>query len=245
MKVKYLSFYTLYKYKINSMKKFYIEDYVCFSKIYRELKRLNNNGTIYVYINQDEGLNEMSIDNYTILTNGEINKYLSWLKDVTGFKLRKTKQLIQAKGNRGFCVKIDFKDKSSFEVKFILALVRNMYEHPFNIQLKTVFGMKKIKEFKNLDLSQRICIVNNSMSWVSGHSSYSNYSKAIDNNQFKERYLAVKNSINNVHSFYEDHIRIKKIIGIDSIYENIDCLKNGTIPDKLKNILIENYNIMK
>lgn len=246
MNTNYLNYYNYYKYKINLDDKFQNGEYICFSQVYPKLYKFNNNGVIYLFVNQDKTLNEQSVDNYCILSSKEINQYIKWLNEMTGIDIKKVAAIKGHKGEKGFSVRITMNNNYAFEIRLLLALIRNMYEWTFNVQLKTAFLMEGLDEFKHLDLSERICIANNSIHDSNSNHSTHQYSNCvmINNEKFIEQYNNKKSVKFNVHDFYNYKGKFKTE-DWNEIRETSNKAESGVISDLLKETLINNYELMK
>lgn len=247
-----LNYTTNYYYQLND-KPIEFRNYVCFSQLYRETRSLPsfNRGKLGIKVYFDKELNEQAYDNYCLLDDNELNQYIDWLKKTTGFKIKISNKIeISDKINNSNykIISVSFKKKSPYEIRLISALIRNLYECPYNIMVKTAFLMKSLPEFKRLGFTSRLCIVVNSISgYNSGHSTFGIQGTDLYNNKsIKERYVGASKTENNVNSFMLQ----KKALGFDRIgYEYNDeffnSLEENYISDAFTKILVENYKIMK
>ena len=250
MKIKYLQYYTYYKYKLNLDADFnYSHNRGCFSSIYNLVEDYSQTGRIKIFINRDPGLNEKALNNYCILTDNEIKEYIKWIVKVTKIKISISKfqdiMLPDICGSTNYIfVNILLKNNTAFEVKFVLALIRDMYEYPFNAQIKLALLMKDIPELSILDLSQKICIAKNSMACTNwNHSTYKFQIQIISNKKFVERYLYCKNWCTTIQQFYERSF-VVDIPWIDMTLANkqIEC---GKLEENTIDTLLRIYNLMK
>lgn len=262
-----LNYLTSYAWKINKGGYSYRKDAVCFSSLYSDTRHISskrkNNGCIFVKIYFDKELNMDRVDNYCLLNESELKEYFHWIKKITGFnlKLSDNNQIAEPHERYNYkIIKVQFLKRSAYEIKLICALIRNLYECPYSIMVKSAFLMKDLEEFKYLDFSQRFSIVVNSISgYGTGHSVFSYDGTLYYNDKsLKERYLAATESENNVNQFmlYDKFKNIKfdkyscyktKNQNEDEDdYETIfDTLEEDYISNEFKDILIGNYKIIK
>jgi len=246
---KYICKYS-YSFDIKKNAKISREYAACFSKLYTEMPRggkYNLNVSLMIYT--ENVLNSDEKDNYCILSPRQLNEYIKFVEEVCGVKIIKSRSMkceqYKCKYNR---IDIQLRDKSYFDLKLVTTLMRNTYEWTFNLQLKTAFLMKKIKEFKNLDLSQRLCVaINTIYNSNSGHSSYIDDVKLTNKNELIDRISFInRNNIRNVNYLYEHPYRsVNKYLVYDNDSYIATKLESNVINDEFKKELIKNYNLMK
>lgn len=262
-----MNYHTSYGWLINKENYSYRKNAACFASLYADTRRMNNKrknrGYILVKIYFDKNSNMNMIDNYCLLNEVELKKYFNWIKKITGFnlKLSDDNQIAESYERYNYkIIKVKFARRSAYEIRLICALIRNLYECPYNIMVKSAFLMKDLDEFKYLDFSQRFSIVVNSISgYNTGHSVFS-YDGALyyNDKSLKERYLAATESENNVNQFMLYHkfknIKFDKYSYYETKnqdededdYETIfDTLEEDYISNEFKDILIGNYKIIK
>lgn len=247
MKIKYLSHYTYYKYSLNENGCILSGNTACFAPLYSHGKNLNN-GEVKIFVNRDPLVNEKNLDNYCLLTMDEVVEYLTWLQKMTGIELSIStdKDLTMTNtlsSTNYFFVNVSLENNTNFELKFILALIRDMYEFSFNLQTKAVFLMNDVDELCLLDLSERICLTKNSIPMINGnHSTYLSSIKSMNNKQFIERYEQKKRIMDKIHNFYINDGSLHTILKLDSI---ADTIESGKLDDQTTALLIEQYKQYK
>ena len=247
MKTNYLSYYTYYKYKVNNVLSNSPDYTSCFSDIYRSLKDINN-GEIKIFINKDPKLNSNGIDNYCLLTMDEVSEYINWLNIVTGINLFISTDaddvLTRSRNSDSyFFVNILLNNNTKFEVKFILALIRDMYEYSFNIQIKTAFLMKSVEELSLLDLSERICLSKNCIPMLNNnHSTYIDPIKLTTTSKFIYRYNEIKDSTGYIQNFYHKNGETSTNLRLENISDNVE---SGKLTEDIISNLIKKYNEFK
>ena len=260
-----LNYKCLYYYKLNKDELVFRKG-LCFSDLYRVTKMLPgrniNSGTIGIKVFFSKDLNNRMINNYCLLNDLELKHYMQWIKNTTGFNLTKynrTKIFDDINDDNYKILRVRFKDKYPYEIRLIAALVRNLYEFPSNVMVKSAFIMKNYKEFKNLDFTQRLCIAINSIcGYNTGHTVFCyNGTDFYNNKSIKERYEEAKSTENNVQYFMRkiNKIEFERIYSDGHYHKNedeedeecsiFDSLEEDYISDEYMEILQKNYKIMK
>ena len=262
-----MNYHTSYAWKINNGEYSYRRNAACFASLYSDTRQIShkrkNNGCILVKIYFDKKSNANRVDNYCLLNEAELKKYFHWIKKITGFNLKLSDDNRIAESYEIYnykIIKVQFLKRSAYEIKLICALIRNLYECPYNIMVKSAFLMKDLEEFKHLDFSQRLSVVVNSISeYNTGHSVFSHGGTLYYNDKLlKERYLTATESENNVNQFmlynkykdiefnrYDYYQAIKEDEDEDDYETIFDTLEEDYISNEFKDILIGNYKIIK
>ena len=259
-----LNYKCLYYYKLNK-DELVFRKYLCFSDLYRVTKMLPgrniNSGTIGIKVFFSKDLNNRMINNYCLLNDLELKHYMQWIKNTTGFNLTKynrTKIFDNINDDNYKILRVRFKDKYPYEIRLIAALVRNLYEFPSNVMVKSAFIMKNYKEFKNLDFTQRLCIaVNSIFGYNTIHTVFSYGGTDFYNNKsIKARYEKAKFTENNVEYFMlkTNQIKLERTYAYGHDKNNneedeetsmFNSLEEDYISDEYMEILQKNYKIMK
>lgn len=262
-----MNYHTSYGWLINKENYSYRKSAACFASLYTDTRLMSNKrknrGYILVKIYFDKNSNMDMIDNYCLLNEVELKKYFNWIKKITGFnlKLSDDNQIAESYEEYNYkIIKVKFAKRSAYEIRLICALIRNLYECPYNIMVKSAFLMKDLEEFKHLDFSQRFSVVINSItSYGTGHSIFSSGGTLYYNDKLlKERYLTATESENNVNQFmlyntskdikfnrYSYYQTIKEDEDNDNYETIFDTLEEDYISNEFKDILISNYKIIK
>lgn len=246
-----LNYATNYFYKINKNQLEFING-SCFSEMYRKSSYLNStvkiNARLGVKVFFNKEVNEQYFDNYCLLNENEVKQYLSWIKYITGISIKESKTPIldRIKSTDFKVYEVNIRNRYPYELRVIAALIRNMYEMPFNIMVKLAFLMKSNNEFKNLDFTERLSIAINSIyGYREVHAMFSQRGVAfLNNKQFKARYAEYKGRLMNVCEFFNNRATVPKVRINYTDYEETgfwDCLENDTISDEIKKVLIINY----
>lgn len=253
MRISGFSYLTMYDFKLDHYSEYFKSiSSSCFSALFGRSNALHNNGFFRTFIYKDDSMNKEYKDNYCLLSDYYIRKYIKWLSEISGVELkimnpRKSDVDNGFKGN-GFFVKAIFKDNTGYEVKLIATMIRMLYEVPFNIQLKTATLMGRLKEFKHLDFSERLCITFNSIRNYSFREVHSPYFDAqvslINNDNIKKKYSQSLNK-NRVSDFYKSHNLDVETLIIDENQKIINDLEKNIINEEYKKILLDNYNLIK
>ena len=263
-----LSYTTNYYYSLNS-KELNFHNYACFSSLYKQTMTLpfdsKNYGSLGVKVYFDKELNNEMRDNYCLLDDSELQEYIKWIKETTGFNFKICDKIEINDGFSDFnhrILRVEFKKRYPYEIRLISALIRNIYEFPYNVMVKSAFLMNNIEEFKHLDYTQRFCIAVNSIDgYNTGHSVFSYDGVDFYNGKsIKERYLESKGNEKNVQSFMlisKQNLKFTRSDGIDNNWCNdeedgeedepqiFDSLEDNLISDELKNLFLNNYEIIK
>lgn len=245
-----------YKFKYHPLT---FKDWVCFSEMYIKTRNMPENKKNYgeigikVYFSKD--LNEKMTDNYCLLNDNELKEYFNWVKNITRFNVKESNEInipdhLNNTDYKTFVVK--FRGRYPYEIRLIAALIRNIYECPYNIMVKIACLMKTHKEFSNLDFTQRFCVaINTLFGFNDGHSIFNLTRVAYFNNKsLKERSFKNRSKFINVNNFIgeDSNLVTNRIHYKNSNYEDssmFNDLEVGLINDELKEILKSNYEIMK
>lgn len=214
MEFSYLDYSTTYSYDLKNKKglRFRSESMLisnaCFARLFSDVNYRNNlSGKLVIFINRDINyLVKEKLDNLCLLNNNELNEYLRFIKSLdSNVKISKSKTIKKHKSEDGFCITLRFDNSSSWTIKTMATLIRNIYESTYSIQLKTAFKMKNHKEFKGMDLNERLCVAMNAINVKGyGHAVYCRYAKSYTKAQLVERYDKNKDKLINVSCFYEE-----------------------------------------
>ena len=255
-----LNYHTIYSWSLNGSGE-EMRNWVCFSELYRCTRKIDegpvNDGRISIKVYFDPEFNAINKDNYCLLNDGELKEYFDWINKITKFNLgvSKTIQLNDKMDKyESKVITTKFSQKTPYEIRLICALIRNLYENPYNIMIKSAFLMKSMEEFSELDFTERLCISINSISgYNSGHSTFGGYGVGFYNNKsLRKRYLLAAKVENNVNGFMLKNIQVE----FDRIYcgdtESNDSddsvfspLEKDVMPNMLRNKLIKNYELIK
>jgi len=245
-----LNYCTNYSYRFNSDE---IENCnaSCFNDLYRRSKNLSKiSGFIATKVFFDKKLNENCKNNYCLLNDSEVKKYLEWIEFVTEFKVEESNEFpvidkISSAKFKIFTTK--FEDKFSYEVRLIPALIRNMYEFPFNEIVKTAFLMETYAEFIDLDFTERLCVsINSTRRNDCGHSIFNGNSVFLYSNEsIRFRYLDNKSKLVNVNGFLELDIELE-LAKVDYFDGECNLIEESQELSKgFREVLISNYKSMK
>jgi len=254
-----LNYKCLYYYKLNKNELIKPEGVVCFSKMYRDSRGLQkrniNSGEIGIKVYFSKELNQQMVDNYCLLDDNELHEYFDWIRKMTGFSVKESNKIkiptnITDINHKTFVVK--FRNRYPYEIRLIAALIRNIYECPYNMMVKLACLMKNHKEFKTLDFTQRFCIAINVFSgYNDGHSTF-NYNEVFyfNDESLRKRSFDNRGLFMNVNSFIESKntTKVDRIYYKGEQYEDspiFNDLEDSSINDELKVILINNYKFMK
>lgn len=253
MKLNYLSYCNKYQFRVNDYTSLNINS-VCFGDLFKKLERVNtNSGTLRIWFASDDKLNKKGWSNYCLLTEKELKFYFSWVKYVTGldFSYKKLDKIeIESTECNGYVVNLKFKNKSAYLIKLFATLIRNVYEKPFNIQLKTAMLLNEYSGFKNLDFTSRLMISVASITDDDNrdvHASYYPYhsQKLIKKQKLKDR-VSKRRLQDNVSGTFPDYDKkyFKKIV-IENNNDIFLSLENNSISEQLLEKLKQNYKIIK
>ena len=264
MEINNLNYLATYKWKLNNNEERTITSGVCFSSLYGESRRMPdtpiNSGTISIKVYFSKEMNEGMVDNYCLLNESELAEYIKWIKKITKFNIR-ISQKDDIKNNyhdtKYKIITLRFTKKMQYEIRLICALIRNLYECPYNIMVKTAFLLKNDAVFKNMDFTERFCIGINSISgYNTGHSTF--YVSGVDiytDKSLRKRYLKAAKTEMNVNGFMlksdgvklnRFHFNSHEINDIDDDEENIfDSLEEDIISEEFMDVITENYKIIK
>ena len=114
--------------------------------------------------------------------------------------------------------------------------------------------MKNMEEFSELDFTERLCIsINSIRGYNTGHSIFDGYGTDFYNNKsLRKRYLLAAKVENNVNGFMLKNIQVEfdRIYCGDTDGDDFDNsvfspLEKDVMPNKLRNKLIKNYELIK
>ena len=264
MVINALNYKTVYSWSINNKAEEVRGRAACFSKLYgeafREMRSSKTNFgkiNIKVYFSRDR--NQDAEDNYCLLNNVELKEYIEWIKKITKFNIKISKKI----KIDDYCndlnykiLSIKFTKRMPYEIKLICALVRNLYECPYNIMVKTAFLLKNHEEYANLDFTERFCIAINSIAgYNTGHSTFqyegvdwyndkslrNRYCKAARTEMNVNGFMLKKNRLNYDREYFDSHDREDD----DDDSTIFDSLEEDYISNEYMKILQKNYKIMK
>ena len=255
-----LNYHTVYSWSLNgSVEK--IKDWVCFSELYRGTRKINggptNSGKISIKVYFDPKFNAINKDNYCLLNDRELKEYFDWINKITKFNLRISKTIQLNDGMSRYesrVITTKFSKKTPYKIRLICALIRNLYENPYNIMIKSAFLMKSMEDFSKLDFTERLCIsINSIYGYNTGHSIFESSGVEFYNNKsLRKRYLLAAKVENNVNGFMPKNIQVEfdRIYYGDTESEDSDDsifspLEKDIMPNKLRNKLIKNYELIK
>ena len=262
MKINSLNYLATYRWKLNNNEEKTITSGMCFSSLYRESNSMPdtpiNSGTISIKVYFSKEMNEGMVDNYCLLNESELAEYIKWIRKITKFNVRISKK-DDIKNNyhdtKYKIITLRFTKKMPYEIRLICALIRNLYECPYNIMVKTAFLLKNDAVFENMDFTERFCIGINSISgYNTGHSTF--YVSGVDiytDKSLRKRYLKAAKTEMNVNGFM---LKLNKIklnrFRFDNYEENdndeeniFDSLERDIISEEFMNIITKNYKIIK
>ena len=262
MEINSLNYLATYKWKLNNRIERTIIDGVCFSSLYGESREMPdtpiNSGTISIKVYFSKEMNEGMVDNYCLLNESELAEYIEWIKKITKFNIRISKK-DDIKNNhhdtKYKIITLRFTKKTPYEIRLICALIRNLYECPYNIMVKTAFLLKNDAVFKNMDFTERFCIGINSISgYRTVHSIF--YDDGVDmynDKSLRKRYLKTAKTEMNVNGFM---LKLNKVklsrLRFDNYEENdndeeniFDSLERDIISEKFMDVITKNYKIIK
>lgn len=249
MRVKYLGYWNKYQYKINGNESDVMTGTSCFSNLFGCVSS-KNDGWVKIWVCSDNSLNNVGNNNYCLINEKELKFYFSWVKYVTGinFSYKKSEKLSMGpKLKEGYLVTANFKNKSNYLVKLFVTLIRNCYESPFNIQLKTAILLKDIKGFKHLSFTERLMLAINSITDEDArdvHAIYRPYCfiKIYNKKNIKKRILSKSGSISStLEEINHDGFKYKLIIeDNEGVFKDID---KNMLHEKLIETLKNNYKI--
>lgn len=262
MVINALNYNTVYKWSFNNLLEQSVND-VCFSSLYRNSRNLLNSkvnsGVLHIKVFFSKELNNNYVDNYCLLNEIELQEYLNWIKKITKFniKISKKDEFSDRPDELKYKIlSIKFTKRMPYEIKLICALVRNLYECPYNIMVKTAFLLKNHEEFANLDFTERLCIAINSIAgYNTGHSTFQYEGVDFYNDKFlRTRYCKAARTEMNVNGFMLKNNRLNYDREYFDSHEREDNDDDSTIFDSLEEdyisneymkILQKNYKIMK
>lgn len=260
-----LNYKTVYSWSINDGMEEIRQSAVCFSSLYNEahykMKNTKTNfGKINIKVYFSKDVNQNSEDNYCLLSDVELKEYIEWIKKITKFNIQISKKIKIDDSCDDLNYKIlsiKFTKRMPYEIKLICALVRNLYECPYNIMVKTAFLLKNYEEYENLDFTERFCIAINSISgYGTGHSVF--YGEGVNfynDKSLRSRYCKAIIDEMNVNGFM---LKLDKIKYDRKRFNSRDqdsdenehspmfnSLEEDYISNKYMEILQKNYKIMK
>ena len=264
MEINNLNYLATYKWKLNNNEERTITSGACFSSLYGESRGLPgnpiNSGTVSIKVYFSKEMNLDMIDNYCLLSESELTEYIEWIKKITKFNVRISKK-DDIKNNYHYTnykiITLRFTKKMPYEIRLICALIRNLYECPFNIMVKTAFLMGNLDEFKDLDFTERLCISINSITgYREVHSAFEGSgTNFYDNKSLRKRYLKAAKTEMNVNGFMLklDEVKLSRlrfngheINNNDDDEGNIfDSLEENIISEEFMDVITKNYKIIK
>jgi len=264
MVINALNYKTVYSWSINNKAEEVRRSAACFSTLYGEtFREMQNKKTnfgninIKVYFSRDR--NQDAEDNYCLLNDIELKEYIEWIKKITKFNIRLSNKIKIADSCNDLNYKmlsIKFTKRMPYEIKLICALVRNLYECPYNIMVKTAFLLKNHEEYANLDFTERLCIAINSIAgYNTGHSTFqyegvdfyndkslrNRYCKAARTEMNVNGFMLKNNRLVYDRNYFDSHDRDED----DEDITIFDSLEEDYISDEYMKILQKNYKIMK
>lgn len=264
MEINNLNYLATYKWKLNNNEERTITSGACFSSLYGESKNMPNtpinSGTISIKVYFSKEMNEGMVDNYCLLNESELAEYIEWIKKITKFNIRISKG-DDIKNNYHYTnykiITLRFTKKMPYEIRLICALIRNLYECPYNIMVKTAFLLKNDAVFENMDFTERFCIGINSISgYNTGHSTF--YSNGVDiytDKSLRKRYLKAAKTEMNVNGFMLklDGVKLNRFrFNSHEINDNdddegniFDSLEEDIISEEFMDVITKNYKIIK
>ena len=263
MEINNLNYLATYKWKLNNNEERTITSGACFSSLYYESKNLVNNpvnnGTISIRVYFSKEMNQNMVDNYCLLSESELTEYIEWIKKITKFniKISKGDDIRNNYNDTNYkVITVKFTKKMPYEIRLICALIRNLYECPYNIMVKTAFLLKNHEEYANLDFTERLCIAINSIAgYNTGHSTFS-YDGVdwYNDKSLRTRYCKAARTEMNVNGFMLKNNRLKYDRNYFDSHDREDDDDDSTIFNSLEEdyisneymeILQKNYKIMK
>ena len=263
MVINALNYKTVYSWSINNSEEHTISG-VCFAGLYSDVARnlshtKTNFGKINIKVYFSRYRNQDAEDNYCLLNDIELKEYIEWIKKITKFNIKISKKIKIV----DYCddlnykmLSIKFTKRMPYEIKLICALVRNLYECPYNIMVKTAFLLKNHEEYANLDFTERFCIAINSITgYNTGHSTFqyegvdwyndkslrNRYCKAARTEMNVNGFMLKNNRLNYDRNYFDSHDRNDE----DDDSTIFDSLEEDYISNKYMEILQKNYKIMK
>ena len=263
MEINNLNYLATYKWKLNNNEERTITSGACFSSLYGESRSIPNapvnSGTISIKVYFSKEMNEGMVDNYCLLNDIELKEYFEWIKKITKFNIKISKNIEiddYCRDANYKMLSIKFTKRMPYEIKLICALVRNLYECPYNIMVKTAFLLKNHEEYVNLDFTERLCIAINSIAgYNTGHSTFSDngvdwyndkslrnrYCKAARTEMNVNGFMLKNNRLNYDRNYFYSHDRNDE----DDDSTIFDSLEEDCISNEYMKILQKNYKIMK
>ena len=264
MEINSLNYLATYKWKLNNNRERIVTNGACFSSLYGESRIIPNtainSGTISIKVYFSKEMNDGMVDNYCLLNESELSEYIKWIKKITKFNVRiyKRNDIRNNYLNTNHkVITLRFTKKTPYEIRLICALIRNLYECPYNIMVKTAFLLKNNAVFENMDFTERFCMAINSISgYNTGHSTFRSDGVDIYNDKsLRKRYLKAAKTEMNVNGFMLKSNKIKlNRFHLNSHKENndnddegniFDSLEEGVISEEFMDIITKNYEIIK
>lgn len=263
MVINALNYKTVYSWSINNSEE-QVRASVCFASLYSDVARnlshtKTNFGKINIKVYFSRYRNQDAEDNYCLLNDIELKEYIEWIKKITKFNIKLSKKI----KIDDYCddlnykmLSIKFTKRMPYEIKLICALVRNLYECPYNIMVKTAFLLKNDVVFKNMDFTERFCMAINSIAgYNTGHSTFqyegvdwyndkslrNRYCKAARTEMNVNGFMLKNNRLNYDRDYFDSHDRNDE----DDDSTIFDSLEEDYISNEYMEILQKNYKIMK
>jgi len=265
MVINALNYKTVYSWSINGEELQVRNGSVCFASLYSDtsrnlLRTKTNFGKINIKVYFSRDRNQDCEDNYCLLNDIELKEYFEWIKKITKFNIKISKKIDindYCRDQNYKILSIKFTKRMPYEVKLICALVRNLYECPYNIMVKTAFLLKNHEEYVNLDFTERLCIAINSIAgYNTGHSTFpydgvdwyndkslrNRYCKAARTEMNVNGFMLKNNRLNYDRNYFDSHDRDNDDDEDSTIF---DSLEEDYISNEYMKILQKNYKIMK
>lgn len=118
----------------------------CFSYIFRNvINRIRQHVVYRIYISTDPGyMQDYKASNLCILTEEQIRFHITYLRFISSFKYKITKEFID--NYSGFRIDLDL-NAIGIVHKMFLTWIRYLYEYPYNLVLYDSFKLREEKNF--------------------------------------------------------------------------------------------------
>ena len=211
----------------------------CFSYIFRNVTNRIKQHVVYrIYISTDPGyIQDYKANNLCILTEEQIRFHITYLRFISSFKYKITKEFID--NYSGFRIDLDL-NAIGIVHKMFLTWIRYLYEYPYNLVLYDSFKLREEKKF--LEKSNYLNIVNFVTSFYSDDFIHQipryirKIPKFITRKSFKDRLMKC-DRLNDI--LENSGIRIERFDEYGEIDDFIEDFDNR------KNKYIENLNKLK
>ena len=216
-----------------------LEGKACFSYIFTHVKNNKKQHIIYsIYISTDPGyMQDYEANNLCILTEEQIKFHITYLRFISSFKYKITKEFID--DYSGFRIDLDLNAIGSVH-KMFLTWIRYLYEYPYSLVLYDSFKLREEKRF--LEKSNYLNIVNFVTTFYSNDwihqipKSIHNIPEFMTRKSFKNRLMKC-DFLNDI--LKNSNIRIEQFEEYDEIDDFFEDFDNR------KNKYIENLNKLK